>query len=73
MKVEGEVKKMVDENNILNVAQALSSETRLNLIKTIGKKSLSLYEIKNQYFRPAEKTSHETSLPPGRIFCFFWK
>lgn len=40
---------MVENNQVLQVAQALSSETRLNLIKTIGNKSLSLYEIQNQF------------------------
>jgi DNA modification methylase len=48
---------MVDRNDILNVAQALSSETRLNLIKTIGNKSLSLYEIKNQFGNSIQRES----------------
>lgn len=43
---------------VLEVAQALSSETRLNLIRSIGNKALSLYEIQNMF----ESSIHRESI-----------
>lgn len=39
----------MNNSSVIEVAQALSSETRLNLIGVIGNRSLSLYEISNQF------------------------
>lgn len=39
----------MENHSVIEVAQALSSETRLNLINTIRDRSLSLYEISNQF------------------------